>query len=63
MRLDDKIAQLRSRDRLALVAARLGMREQPGAYAVVRLPRQAVASSDRGGRLAFLSAITGGWIR
>jgi hypothetical protein len=61
MRLDDKIARLRSRDRLALVAGRLGMRE-PGAYAVVRLPRQPIATAGRRGRLAFLSAITG-WIR
>jgi hypothetical protein len=61
MRLDDKIARLRSRDRLALVAGQLGMRD-PAAYAVVRLPREPIAAVERGSRLAFLSAITG-WIR
>jgi hypothetical protein len=60
MRLDDKVARLRSRDRLALVAGELGMRD-PGAYAVVRLPSSPVVA-ERGHRLAFLSivsAITG----
>jgi fructose 1,6-bisphosphatase len=58
--LDDKIAHLRSRERLALVAGKLGMHD-PAAYAVVRLPQlPVVAERERG--LAFLSAITG-WIR
>jgi len=61
MRLDDKIARLRSRERLALVAGRLGMHD-PVAYAVVRLPREPIAAVERRGRLPFLSAITG-WFR
>ena len=61
MRLDDKIALLRSRDRLALIAGQLGMHD-PTAYAVVRLPREPVTAENRRGSLAFLSAITG-WMR
>jgi cell division protein FtsL len=46
MRLDDRIAALRSDDRLSQLAARLGMRE-PARFAVVRLevPRVARARS------------------
>jgi hypothetical protein len=61
MRLDDKIAHLRSRDRLASLAGQLGMHD-PAAYAVVRLPQTPIAAENRRGGLAFLSAITG-WIR
>ena len=42
MRLDDKIAALRSDDRLAMLAAKLGMTE-PQRFAVVRVPAPAAA--------------------
>ena len=56
MRLDDRIAALRSDDRLAELAARLGMRE-PQAFAVVRIepPRVARARS----RFPVLSSLAG----
>ena len=51
-RLDDRIAHLESRERLALVAAKLGMRE-PAGYAVVELPQVEKARPATTG-LAFL---------
>jgi hypothetical protein len=56
MRLDDRIAALRSDDRLAQLAARLGMRE-PEHLAVVRMepPRVARARS----RFPMLSSLAG----
>jgi hypothetical protein len=59
-RLDDTIARLESRDRLAAVAAQLGMSD-PRTFAIVQLPAPARASAPSRG-LAFLSAI-GDWIR
>jgi cell division protein FtsL len=59
-RLDDTIARLESRDRLAAVAAKLGMSD-PSSFAIVQLPPPARASAPSRG-LAFLSAI-GDWIR
>ena len=53
-RLDDQIAHLRSRDRLADVAARLGMHD-PQTYAVVQLPRAVVSPPPNG--IAFLGAL------
>jgi len=53
-RLDDQIAHLRSRERLADVAAKLGMHD-PQTFAVVELPRP-VASPPPGG-IAFLGAL------
>jgi hypothetical protein len=53
MRLDDRIAQLESRDRLAGVAARLHMGD-PRVYAVVDVPAPAVAPPANG--IAFLGA-------
>ncbi len=56
MRLDDRIAALRSDDRLAAIAARLGMRE-PQTLAVVRIepPRVARVRS----RFALFSTLAG----
>ncbi|HEX4012442.1 MAG TPA: hypothetical protein VHX17_00990 [Candidatus Cybelea sp.] len=56
LRLDDRIAALSSDDRLAQIAARLGMRE-PQQFAVVRVqaPRIAKASS----RFPVLSSLAG----
>ncbi|HEY0798055.1 MAG TPA: hypothetical protein VGD50_02840 [Candidatus Baltobacteraceae bacterium] len=59
-RLDDTIAQLESRDRLAAVAASLGMSD-PREFAVVRLP-EAARSEEPARGLAFLSAIAA-WIK
>ncbi|MBC5829247.1 MAG: hypothetical protein GIW98_03515 [Candidatus Eremiobacteraeota bacterium] len=60
LRLDDRLSQLRSHERLAQIAARLGMRD-PAFYAIVRLPdppiRQTVPP-----RLAFLSTVAG-WLK
>jgi cytochrome c-type biogenesis protein CcmH/NrfG len=53
MRLDDRIAQLQSRDRLADVAARLHMHD-PHVYAVVDVPGPVVAPPSNG--IAFLGA-------
>jgi hypothetical protein len=53
MRLDDRIAQLESRDRLAAVAARLHMGD-PRVYAVVDVPAPVVAPPSNG--IAFLGA-------
>ena len=56
LRLDDQLAQLRSEQRLAAVAAKLQMRE-PQEFALVKLPvRHAKAD---GSHVAFLSTITG----
>jgi hypothetical protein len=52
-RLDDRIAQLGSRERLAAVAAQLHMRD-PQVYAVVDIPRPQVAPPSNG--IAFLGA-------
>ncbi len=53
MRLDDRIAALESRDRLADVAAKLHMHD-PQTYAVVDLPRP-VATPPSG--IAFLGSL------
>ncbi len=50
-RLDDKIARLSSRERLAQLAAKLHM-QQPQTFAQVTLPQEHVAAAPRG--LAFL---------
>ncbi|MDQ6825835.1 MAG: hypothetical protein M3Z14_01370 [Candidatus Eremiobacteraeota bacterium] len=58
LRLDDRLAHLRSHERLATLAAHLGMRD-PQAYAIVRLPdapRRTVRP-----RLAFLTTVAG-WL-
>lgn len=60
LQLEDRLARLRSRDRLAALATKLGMQEA-GAYAVVEIPRPAVpAPADRG--LAFFPSLAG-WIK
>jgi cell division protein FtsL len=59
-RLDDTIARLESRDRLAMVAASLGMSD-PRTFAIVQLPQTAHPNAPARG-LAFLSAI-GDWIK
>jgi hypothetical protein len=56
MRLDDKIAALRSDDRLSALAARLGMRD-PERFAVVNLP-QVRPDADRS-HVAVLSSLAG----
>jgi hypothetical protein len=56
MRLDDRIASLRSDDRLAAMAARLGMRE-PQRFAVIRLNTPRVAQVHP--RFPVLSSIAG----
>jgi hypothetical protein len=56
MRLDDRIAALQSDDRLATLAARLGMRD-PERFAVVRLP-QLRPQNDRS-HVAVLSSLAG----
>jgi hypothetical protein len=56
MRLDDRIAALRSDDRLSALAARLGMRE-PQRFAVIRTEAPAVAQT--GPRFPVLSSIAG----
>ena len=53
MRLDDRIAQLQSRERLAGIAAQLHMHE-PHVYAVVDVPGPVVAPPSNG--IAFLGA-------
>ena len=53
MRLDDRIAQLQSRERLAGIAARLHMHD-PHVYAVVDVPGPVVAPPSNG--IAFLGA-------
>jgi cell division protein FtsL len=56
MRLDDRIAALRSDDRLAELAARMGMRE-PQTFAVVRIVPRRVARLHP--RFPMLSSIAG----
>ncbi|MGA2759326.1 MAG: hypothetical protein ABSF08_03255 [Candidatus Cybelea sp.] len=56
MRLDDQIAALRSDDRLAEMAARLGMR-QPQRFAVVREEEPRVARA--GSHFPLLSSLAG----
>ena len=53
MRLDDRIAQLKSRDRLTDLANKLHMHD-PHVYAVVDVPLPAVAPPSNG--IAFLGA-------
>ncbi len=60
LRLDDRIAALRSDDRLARIAAELGMRE-PQQFAKVALPRSATERKVRG-RVAVLSTVAD-WLR
>jgi flagellar basal body-associated protein FliL len=54
MRLDDRIAALQSRDRLADVALKLHMHD-PHVYAVVDLPRPVVTPAPDG--IAFLGSL------
>jgi len=54
MRLDDRIAQLQSRERLADLAARLHMHD-PQVYAVVDVPGPVLAPPSNG--IAFLGAL------
>ncbi len=56
-RLDDKIAQLESRERLSAVAAKLHMHD-PREYAVVALPNPAAKPKPKG--IAFLGSM-GDW--
>jgi hypothetical protein len=56
MRLDDRIAALRSDDRLSVLAARLGMRD-PQQFAIVRLPMPPVARS--GPRASVFPSLAG----
>ena len=56
MRLDDRISALRSDDRLAVLAARLGMRE-PQRLAVVRIAPPPAAKP--GSRFPVLSSLAG----
>jgi len=56
-RLDDRIAQLESRDRLSAVAAKLHMHD-PQEYAVVALPDPAAKPKPKG--IAFLGTM-GDW--
>ncbi|MDQ2680347.1 MAG: hypothetical protein M3Y21_04910 [Candidatus Eremiobacteraeota bacterium] len=58
-RLDDQLGKLRSDDRLAAIAAQLGMRD-PAQFAIVTLPT--VRYDGKGhGRLALLSTVAG-WL-
>ena len=57
-RLDDRIAMLRSQERLASIANKLGMRDA-SEYAIVQLPAPQHAPSQS--RLAVLSTL-GGWL-
>lgn len=57
-RLDDRLSMLRSQERLAAIAAKLGMRDAQ-AYAIVQLPQPATPVHQP--RLAVLSAL-GGWL-
>ena len=56
MRLDDRIAALRSDDRLATLAARLGMRD-PQEFAVVRIAAPKIARAQP--RFPVLSSLAG----
>ncbi|MDP9018258.1 MAG: hypothetical protein M3N19_08050, partial [Candidatus Eremiobacteraeota bacterium] len=57
-RLDDRIAALRSQERLAGIAGKLGMHDAQ-AYAIVQLPQKPHAAA--GPRLAVLSTLSG-WL-
>jgi hypothetical protein len=57
LRLDDRIAALRSDDRLAILAARLGMRE-PTHFAVVRIDPPRVVAKSRS-HFEMLSSLAG----
>ncbi len=59
LRLDDRLSQLRSHERLAQIAARLDMHD-PLSYAIVRLPGVPAREIMRP-RLAFLSTVAG-WL-
>lgn len=56
MRLDDRIAQLRSDDRLAAIAARLGMHD-PQQFAMVRIT--APRAVEQHTHFAMLSSLVG----
>lgn len=59
-RLDDRVSQLQSPERLAAIAAKLGMRD-PHRYAVVRLPQEPlVAGAPR--HVAILSTVSD-WLK
>lgn len=58
-RLDDRLAMLSSQERLAAIAAKLGMRDAQ-AYAIVQLPQP--ERPARQPRIAVLSAL-GGWLK
>ena len=62
-RLDDQIAILETRDRLASLAGRLGMRE-PRAFTVALIPAepQRVVAQNRSSALMFVPAIAS-WLR
>lgn len=60
LRLDDRLSQLRSHERLAQIAAHLGMQD-PASYAIVRLPNAPVRETEPP-RLAFLSTVAG-WLK
>jgi len=55
MRLDDRIAQLQSRERLADIAVKLHMHDPRNVYAVVNVPGPVVAPPAGG--IAFLGAL------
>ncbi|MGH7708253.1 MAG: hypothetical protein ACREM6_10060 [Vulcanimicrobiaceae bacterium] len=59
-RLDDQLANLKSRDRLAKIAAQLGLVE-PRTFIVLDMPPPHVADRRSPG-LAFLSSVTG-WLK
>ncbi len=61
-RLDDRIAQLRSRDRLADLAAKLGMHD-PQSYAVVAMPAPRAPEGTHPTGIAFLGAMAAGWLK
>ena len=62
MRLDDRIAHLQSRERLAELAMKMGMTE-PHVYAVVSAPDALAAKPDRGpGGIALLGSVAD-WLK
>jgi hypothetical protein len=61
MRADDEIARLASRDKLAAIAARLGMRE-PTTFAVVSLPPRHRHATQPPHGVALLSGVAG-WLK
>jgi hypothetical protein len=58
MRLDDRIAALRGDDRLAVLAARMGMRE-PGSVAVVRIEQLPPKVARVPSKFPMLSSLAG----